>query len=78
MDRCDLGELLLAEGGLELVLDEQLVLLPGAGPNVGALGQPQLGVATERDPPELRVDPVAPADRGGHGVEEGVGVRLRG
>ena len=51
MDRCDLGELLLAESRLELVLDQPAVLLTGPGPDVGALGQPQFGVAGEGDRP---------------------------
>ena len=76
MERRDLGELPLAEGGLQLVPDEQFVLLPGAGPDVGALGQPEVGVAGERDPAELRVDPVATSDSGRDGVEEGMGVGL--
>lgn len=45
VDRRDLGQLLLAEGRLQLVLDEPAILLPGAGPDVGALGRPDQPVA---------------------------------
>ena len=74
MQRRDLGEFPLAEGWLQFVVDQQVVLLAGAGPNVGALGQPKVGVSAKRDSPEFRVDPVAAPDRGRDGVKEGVGI----
>ena len=47
------------KAGLSLFLMEQFVLLAGAGPDIGPLGQPEIGVAGERDPAELGIDPVA-------------------
>ncbi|HTU37984.1 MAG TPA: hypothetical protein VMF35_08195 [Acidimicrobiales bacterium] len=72
VNRRDLGELEVTEYRFQPVLDEKLVLLTSARSNVSALGQPQIGVAGERDPSEFRVDPVAPTDGGRGGVQEGI------
>jgi hypothetical protein len=70
-------QLTLSEGWDRLVLDEQLILFAGAGSNIGALGQPEHGVISERDSTQFGIDPVAPPDGRGHRVEEGIGIRLR-
>jgi hypothetical protein len=83
VDRRDLRQFSRPEGGLQPVFDEEFVLLPGARPDVGTLGQPEIGVTGERDPAELGVDPVATTDGRRGGIEKGIGIgslveRVRG